>query len=241
MGKYLLRNQMQRLSAKERDAVWGRWRSFNKSGLKIPPIQPKTMINHFLSLTGKDFCVVLQAAPFIFFQCGLTPQEQEAWTALTHLAPYIFQTEITDMKAYLKKLIQHIDIFLKSILKLSAQWCNKPKFHMLIHLCESIKRFGPACLVATETFEGFNGNTRYSSIHSNHLSPGKDIANLFNNHGLMRSVTAACFNYDKELRSYIQASSNVTNIFKTNVLFQKALGYNSTWNKPGEFKTGSKS
>lgn len=241
VAKYLLQNRMQRCSAKEKNKIWGGWRSFNTSGLKVPPIQPKTMINHFLSLTGKDFRVVLQAAPFIFFQCEMSPEEREAWMTLTHLAPYIFQTEITNIEKYIKDLKLHIDMFLKSILQLSAQWCNKPKFHMLVHLSDAIFRFGPPCLFATKNFEGYNGNTRNHSIHSNHGSPGRDIANSSNTHRLARSITSGSLIYDKILKSYVQASQNVTDIFKTNTLFQKALGYNSSWNQPGQLKTGSKS
>lgn len=185
--------------------------------------------------------MVLQAAPFIFFHCSLSDEEREAWTSLAHLAPYIFQTGIHDMKTYIKELRTLIDRFLRSIIQLSAQWCNKPKFHMLIHICDAIERYGPACLFATENFEGYNGNTRQSSIHSNHLSPSKDIANSFNNHRLIRSVTAASLMYDRGLRTYMKAGRKVTELFKTNLLFQKALGYNSKWNEPETFKAGSES
>ncbi|KAH9818447.1 hypothetical protein DFH28DRAFT_1152318 [Melampsora americana] len=239
VAKYLLRNRMQRCSAKEKNEIWGRWRSFNISGLNVPPIQPTTMINHLLSLTGKDFRVVLQAAPFIFFHCEMSPEEREAWLTLTHLAPYVFQTEITDVEKYIKDLERHIEMFLKAILQLSAQWCNKPKFHMLVHLSSSICRFVPPSLFATENFEGYNGNTQNHSIHSNHRSPGRDIANSSNNHRLTRSITSGAPMYDKVLKSYVRASKKVTDIFKTNKLFQKSMGYNFSWNQPGQLKTGN--
>ncbi|KAH9823364.1 hypothetical protein DFH28DRAFT_922254 [Melampsora americana] len=239
VAKYLLRNQMQQCSAKEKTEIWGRWRLFNTSGLKIPAIQPKTMITHFLSLTGKDFCTVLQAALFTVYQCQMTTEERNTWKSLTTLAPYVFQTKITDVKKYINKLKLHIDCFLKSIVTLLAQWCNKPKFHMMVHLCHSMYSFGPPCLFATENFEDYNGNTRNSSIHSNDLSPGRDIANSSNNHRLVRSITSGALNYHKTLKTYIRASKNVTNVFKNNVLFQKAMGYDSSWNQPGQFKPGN--
>ncbi|KAH9807786.1 hypothetical protein DFH28DRAFT_1137812 [Melampsora americana] len=192
-----------------------------------------------LDLTGKDFRVVLQAAPFIFFHCEMSPEEREAWLTLTHLAPYVFQTEITDVEKYIKDLERHIEMFLKAILQLSAQWCNKPKFHMLVHLSSSICRFGPPSLFATENFEGYNGNTRNHSIHSNHRSPGRDIVNSSNNHRLTRSITSGALMYDKVLKSYVRASKKVTDIFKTNKLFQKSMGYNFSWNQPGQLKTGN--
>ncbi|KAH9809084.1 hypothetical protein DFH28DRAFT_1225958 [Melampsora americana] len=173
VAKYLLRNRMQRCSAKEKNEIWGHWRSFNILGLNVPPIQPTTMINHFLSLTGKDFRVVLQAAPFIFFHCEMSPEEREAWLTLTHLAPYVFQTEITDVEKY-------INIW--------------------------------------------NGLM--------------DIANSSNNHRLTQSITSGAPMYDKVLKSYVSASKKVTDIFKTNKLFQKSMGYNSSWNQHGQLKTG---
>ncbi|KAH9819653.1 hypothetical protein DFH28DRAFT_886252, partial [Melampsora americana] len=238
VSKYLLRHQMQSTSTKEKNEVWGRWRSFDTSGLNIPRIQPKTMIQHFLSLTGKEFRVVLQAAPFIFFECKMSQEERETWTALSHLAPYIFQTEISDMKSYLEQLEKLIYIFLKCIVQLTAQWCNKPKFHMLTHLCEGIKRYGPACLFGTENFEAYNGNTRESSIKSNHISPGRDIANSFNNHRIMRAFGAGSKIYNHEEKTYIQAGMKVQQIFQNNMLFQKALGYNALWNQESIIKIG---
>ncbi|KAH9819229.1 hypothetical protein DFH28DRAFT_1080489 [Melampsora americana] len=227
--KYLLRHQMNCCSATEKNRVSAQWRSFNCLGLDIPPIQPKTMIIHFLSLNGKEFRTVIQAAPFIFFECNLSSEERDVWTSLAHLGPYLFQTEISDMQSYLNSCNRLIRIFLRSIVQLSAQWCNKPKFHMLIHICDSIERFGPACLFATEKFKSYNGNTRFSSIHSNHLSPGRDIANSFNNLHLMQSLTAGSHLYD-----------TVINIFKTNTVFQRALGYKSLWNCARDIKNGSK-
>ncbi|KAH9815040.1 hypothetical protein DFH28DRAFT_1166770 [Melampsora americana] len=238
VGKYLLRHQMKNCSSGEKDKIHGRWRSFNTSGLNIPPIQPKTMIQHFQSLNGKEFRTVLQAAPFIFFECDLTPEERETWQALSNLSPYIFQTEIVDMELYLKDLGKMIQQFLKSIVKMSAQWCNKPKFHMLTHLCDAIERYGPAMLFGTENFECYNGNTRQSSIKSNHLSPSRDIGNSFNNHRLIRTITAGTKHYHSQLQTYIQSSLNVRNIFQNNVLFQRALGYNSSWTQEKKIEIG---
>ncbi|KAH9813956.1 hypothetical protein DFH28DRAFT_835426, partial [Melampsora americana] len=239
VGKYLMRNQMNSCSGSKKDSIQGRWRSFNTSGLNIPPIQPKTMIQHFMSLNGKEFRAVLQAAPFIFFELNISAEEHATWIALAHLSLYIFWTEITNIDLYLCELACLIKIFLKSIVELTAQWCNKPKFHMLIHLAESIQEFGPACLIDTENFEGYNGNTQQSSIKSNNISPGKDIANSFNNHRLIRAITAGAKIYDCNAKTYIQASSKVQDIFRNNTLFQKALGFNSSLNHENPIMIGT--
>ncbi|KAH9807409.1 hypothetical protein DFH28DRAFT_938733 [Melampsora americana] len=173
------------------------------------------------------------------FWSATCPMRNEAWKALSHLAPYIFQTDIGDVKTYRENLQRLVRIFLKAIIQLSAQWCNKPKFHMLIHLCDAINQFGPPCLFATENFESYNGNTRESSIHSNHLSPGRDIANSCNNNRLMRAFGAGSHIYDHKLKTYIHAGRKVQETFRNNRLFQRALGFNALWNQENSVEFGS--
>ena len=61
-----------------------------------------------------------------------------------------------------------IDYFLNCTARWTPRWFNKPKFHIVLHLPEHIRRFGPAMLFATEGFESFNAVIRSHSIHSNH-------------------------------------------------------------------------
>lgn len=58
----------------------------------------------------------------------------------------------------------------------TPRWFNKPKFHIIRHLPDHIRRFGPAILFATENFESFNAVIRTHSIHSNRQAPSRDIA-----------------------------------------------------------------
>ena len=53
---------------------------------------------------------------------------------------------------------------------------DKMKFHVLTHLPEDIRRFGPAGLYIIEGFEGQNRIWRPRSIPSKHHSPSRDIA-----------------------------------------------------------------
>ncbi|KAI9621702.1 hypothetical protein KEM48_007631, partial [Puccinia striiformis f. sp. tritici PST-130] len=131
-----------------------------------------------LKLVGKEFKIVLQAAPFVFFEYMSEPQ-RDLWRALCQLSPLVFQTHIKDMSAYQQALQDHIRWFLFQIAKSTAQWVNKPKLHMLLHLPDSIMRFGPGSLFATEKFESYNSVLRNASIHSNRRSLGHDIAVTF--------------------------------------------------------------
>ena len=58
----------------------------------------------------------------------------------------------------------------------TPRWFNKNKFHLLKHLREHIRLFGPAILFATEAQESFNAVIRAWCINSNRLAPSRDTA-----------------------------------------------------------------
>ena len=74
---------------------------------------------------------------------------------------------------------QHISHFLNCVARWTPRWFNKPKYHVVLHLPDHVRRFGPAILFATEAFESFNAVIRDKSIHSNRLAPSRDIAQGF--------------------------------------------------------------
>ncbi|KAH9807224.1 hypothetical protein DFH28DRAFT_1115281 [Melampsora americana] len=201
------------------------WRSFSSKGLNIPPIQPNNLITYYNSLVGKDFRTVLQSVPFVLFDFIL-PEKRHVWTLLCVLSSYIFQTTIPDMKQYLCELEIHITWFLKQLIALTAQWVTKPKFHMLVHLRQSIHRFGPACLFAMEKSKSFNGVLRNTSIHSNHLSPGRDIAKSFNTAQMLRMLISGSSFFDKELQERVVAGPLLRNLFKEVPELVAAIGLN---------------
>ncbi|KAH9450147.1 hypothetical protein Pst134EA_026856 [Puccinia striiformis f. sp. tritici] len=225
--KYLFQDFMKGLDDGQKAELLALWISFNTDSLNIPSIRPTSMVQYSSSLVGKDFRIILQAAPFIFFQF-MTPSQINIWSSLCHLGSLIFQTHIENMETYILELRNHIDIFLKYIIQDSAQWVNKAKFHMLLHLPESILRYGPASLFATEKFESYNGILRNASIHSNRQSPGQDIAITFSNYHTFRQIISGGFFFDKKQKKYIQASNKVTCIFTQNPLIQQMLGYNQS-------------
>jgi hypothetical protein len=68
----------------------------------------------------------------------MTPSKIKIWSSLCHMSALIFQTHIENMDTYISELKNHIDVFLKEIARDSAQWVNKPKLHILLHLPEDI-------------------------------------------------------------------------------------------------------
>ncbi|KAJ3871561.1 hypothetical protein F5051DRAFT_463748 [Lentinula edodes] len=145
--------------------------SFNTWGLGLSPLPGKTLVNYAGSLT---------AAPFVLY--GLLSDEQlETWKALSSLASLVWQPEIHDIDEYID-LEEAINYFLDCTCRLTPQWFNKPKFHVLLHLPAHICQFSPAMLFATEGFELFNAIIRARSVHSNRHAPSKDIA-----HAMARS------------------------------------------------------
>jgi hypothetical protein len=59
-----IQSQMNEEQLNELEAQWG---AFSTSGLSGPPIQPQYMIAHYKSLIGKEYRLILQAAPFLSF------------------------------------------------------------------------------------------------------------------------------------------------------------------------------
>jgi hypothetical protein len=182
---------------------------------------------HHASFIGKDFRTILQVAPFVFFPY-MKEEMKALWFSLCYLSSVAFQTCIPDMETCIQGLELIIREFMYHISKMSGQWSNKPKVHMLLHLPQSIRQFGPASLFATEKFESYNGIVRTASIHSNRQAPSRDLAHSFANYQIERLLFSGAYLYDVKSRGYFQASSHVTNIFHQNLLIQKSFGYNST-------------
>ncbi|KAI8452738.1 hypothetical protein BY996DRAFT_6431741 [Phakopsora pachyrhizi] len=196
--KYLYPNKKEELIA--------RLQTFDTNNLNIQPIKAKYLIQHYSSLVGKDFKVLIQAAPF-----------RKIWTSLCHL--YI--------KKYTAKITYFTQDFLLKLISASAQWVNKPKFHMLIHLSQSIAQFGPASLFATEKFESYNGVVRQASIHSNRQSPSRDIANNFLNYSALRYCFSGGYIQTESSRPNISPSYQVKNLLLNTPSIQNLLGLDS--------------
>ncbi|KAJ6521031.1 hypothetical protein B0H19DRAFT_1086555 [Mycena capillaripes] len=170
--KYFWRDAIARVKKSEKETLISRLSSFNVSGLGVSSLAGSTLVNYAGSLTGRDFRIIVQAAPFVLQ--GLLPEPYiELWTSLSAVVTLVWQPEIPDFQMQLDSAIKH---FLDCTCGVTLQWFNKPKFHVILHLPAHIRRFGPAMLFATEGFESFNAIIRSASVHSNRHAPSLDIA-----------------------------------------------------------------
>lgn len=103
----------------------------------------------------------------------------------------------------------------------NIQWFNKAKFHLLLHLPFHIRRFGPALLYATETFESYNFVIRLRSIHSSKQAPSIDIAQAFSHLHAVRHLVSGGYVTSSSSKARLQAGDAVTALRED----QKFLGY----------------
>jgi hypothetical protein len=155
-----------------------RLNSFNTSGLGISPLAGQTLVQYSGSLTGRDFRAIAQVAPFVIYDL-VSDECLAAWVSLSKLVPLIYMPSIDNVEEYCTILECEIRQFLLRTASWTNRWFNKPKFHVILHLPSHVRRFGPAILYATETFESFNAVIRAKSVHSNRQAPSRDIALAF--------------------------------------------------------------
>ncbi|KIK29909.1 hypothetical protein PISMIDRAFT_6633 [Pisolithus microcarpus 441] len=98
--KYFWRNAISRLNDTQKAELQVWLSSFNVSGLGIPLLAGQTLVQYAGSLTGRDFCAISQAAPFILYD--LVPLECfEAFLALSSLVPIVWQPCIANIDKHL--------------------------------------------------------------------------------------------------------------------------------------------
>ena len=105
---------------------------------------------------------------------------------------------------------------------------DKMKLHVLTHLPEDIRRFGPAGLYIVEGFEGWNRIWRLCSILSNHHSPSRDIAIKLCKVERIKHLLSGGFWRDKDSKEFVQAGTAVRGLFESDKKLQRRLGWNQT-------------
>ncbi|KAI6157355.1 hypothetical protein BKA82DRAFT_4410080, partial [Pisolithus tinctorius] len=225
--KYFWRDVISRLNDLQKAELQVRLSSFDVSALGIPPLAGRTLVQYSGSLTGRDFRAISQAALFVLYD--LVPVEcYQTFIALSMLVPLVWQPCIEDLEVHLATLQVAIDHFLNCTVRWTPRWFNKPKFHIIWHLPDHIRRFGPAILFATEGFESYNAVIRDHSIHSNRQAPSRDIARgmarcnrirhfLSGGKFMTHSSLATCLPYSDNACDWLVAGSGVQSLINVDV------------------------
>ncbi|KAI9430425.1 hypothetical protein H4582DRAFT_2113848 [Lactarius indigo] len=158
--------------------------SLDISGLQLPGakhLAGNTLVQYAGSLTGRDFRIIAQVAPFVLYD--LVPDVCfDVWVSLSNLIPIVWQAEIPNIDEYIAHLEIAIQEFHYRIICWTPRWFNKAKYHVILHLPTH------TILFATESFESFNAIIRAKSIHSNRLAPSRDIALAFAHNNRVRHL-----------------------------------------------------
>ena len=98
--KYLWRDAIGRLKSREKAVLETRLNGTNVQGLGGSPLAGHTLVTYAGSLTGRDFRMIVQVAPFVLID--LIPQEcYNAFGALSALVPLVWQPVIDNLDQYL--------------------------------------------------------------------------------------------------------------------------------------------
>jgi hypothetical protein len=93
--EYLVTDFMQSMKDKVKQ-IEANWMAFNIQSLNIGYIKPQYLVKQYVSLIVKDYKIILQAAPFVYFPL-MNEEKRNLWFSLCYLGSNIFQTKITDM------------------------------------------------------------------------------------------------------------------------------------------------
>ncbi|TPX64359.1 hypothetical protein CcCBS67573_g08432 [Chytriomyces confervae] len=132
-------------------------------------------VTHYIgSMNGKDFKALAQIGPLFFswFQRDLT----WLWMASSILTKLAYDSKYTQLGLQYRHL-QKATVAVQRLFHLvlpSAS--NKLKIHLLSHLPDNFRIWGPLSLYAVEVPEQMNGDVRKDIVNSNRHSPSRDVA-----------------------------------------------------------------
>ncbi|KAL1699940.1 hypothetical protein EV121DRAFT_283734 [Schizophyllum commune] len=215
-------------SEDERNLFAARLQCTDIDGLSIAPIRAFHLTQYRNNLIGKDFKMLMQTTPFhVHGISEATEKHPDRFTlvkAVGELGAALWVHEIKDMEMYLADL----EVLTANVLDAFGDVdCKKIlvkiKLHLLPHLIDDIRRFGPAIRNSTEVFECFNAVFRLCSVLSNHQAPSRDIAQKFTSMDRVKHILSG--GYWKEGSQWVQAGSGVRSVLRKKPIIQRYLGW----------------
>lgn len=111
----------------------------------------------------------------------------------------------------------------------------KSKCHILTHLVEDVKRFGPPIVLSTETFEGYNSVFRHHSVLSNHHAPSKDVGMRMANMDRFKHIASG--GRWKYKGDWVSPAQDIIRFFRSNDTLHSQLGWTDPRPSLGEIST----
>ncbi|KAF7291413.1 hypothetical protein MIND_01285900 [Mycena indigotica] len=206
----------------ERHLLAIRLQSTDISGMNVPPIRGAYMMQYRNNLIGKHYKTIMQS--LVFHVHGICNPDQ---FKLIKFA--------ADLGAQLNIAIANLLDAWDAVEPLRI--LTKIKLHLLPHLPDDIRRFGPAVRFSTETQESYNAVFRMCSINGNNQAPSRDIAMKFaamNNikHAVCGGFwqSSAAYDSDQQLaieavRGWSEPGNTVKKLLFDDPVLQRHLGW----------------
>ncbi|KAJ3978248.1 hypothetical protein F5890DRAFT_1422760, partial [Lentinula detonsa] len=235
--KYVWHMSVSSMSEKELELLAIRLQSADLDGLTVPPLRAAYMIQYRNNLIGKHFKTIMQILPFhIHNFAKLGSAHFSLARAVGALGSHLWVAEITRLDEYLVYpiiLYDDLEVLVGNVLDAflevdPSKILVKIKIHLLAHLRDDVRRFGPLVRYSTEVFEAYNAVFRLCSIFSNHQAPSRDIAYKFASMGRLKHILSGGFWQCTDSgggQKWMQASDAVTNILQDVPIIQRHLGW----------------
>ncbi|KAK6997431.1 hypothetical protein R3P38DRAFT_3620933 [Favolaschia claudopus] len=202
-----------------------RLQSTDISGLTIPAIRAGYMIQYRNNLIGKHFKTLMQILLFHVHDI-CTPEQFVLIKAASALGARLWVPEIDNMEEYLKQLQVAVANLLDAFDAVDPlRILVKVKLHLLTHLPDDIRRFGPGIRFATEIYEGFNTVFRLCSVMSNRLAPSRDISSKFASMARVKHLISGGYWKDPTSNLWMQAGPSVQRVLRDDPVFQRHFGW----------------
>ncbi|KAF6765746.1 hypothetical protein DFP72DRAFT_798276 [Ephemerocybe angulata] len=222
--KYLWHHLHTTWSDAQRDLFTVRLQSTDISGLSSPPIRAVYMMQYRNNLIGKNFKTLMQTIAF-HARDITTPKQFSLIKSVGELGALLWIPEIEDMEVYLEDLTIAIGNVLDAFSDIQpSKILQKMKIHILTHLPQDIRRFGPAIRYSTEVFECFNAIFRLCSVLSNHQAPSRDIARQFASMDRLKHLISGGF-WKTDDGEWVQAGQSVLDVLKSDSTVQRHIGW----------------
>ncbi|KAE9393245.1 hypothetical protein BT96DRAFT_959108 [Gymnopus androsaceus JB14] len=207
------------ITEEQRNLFVVRLQSTDLDGLTIPPLRAAYIMQYRNNLIGKHFKTLMQTMAFHVHSL-VTPAQFDLMKSAGELGAFLWAHEIKDMELYLSDLDIVIGNTLDAFAAVDpAKIINKIKIHLLPHIPNDIRRFGPIIRSSTEGFECFNAVFRLCSHRV------ETIAQRFAGMDRVKHIVSGGYHFDKESEEWIQASPRVLDILKSHLIIQRHLGW----------------